>query len=106
MQEMEGLKSILSKTIGKKFRCFNSIFDSSLGYKITYFLGNSDDGDRILTDLLWIEIESNRNKFESIPSWIPLQSLQCLRIFGGNFWRLWKGDGQVYCSSSSKLSLC
>ncbi|XP_057836186.1 disease resistance protein L6 isoform X2 [Cryptomeria japonica] len=93
--EMEGLKSILSKTIGKKFRCFNSIFDSSLGYKITYFLGNSDDGDRILTDLLWIEIESNRNKFESIPSWIPLQSLQCLRIFGGNFWRLWKGDGQV-----------
>ncbi|XP_059064206.1 disease resistance protein RUN1-like [Cryptomeria japonica] len=31
----------------------------------------------------------------SIPSWVPLQNLQCLRISGGCFQRLWQSDMQA-----------
>ncbi|GLJ05877.1 hypothetical protein SUGI_0027090 [Cryptomeria japonica] len=93
--EKKGFKNILTETKDKKIRCFNSIFDLSMKCQITYFLGNSDDRDLALTDLLWIELQVNGLEWTSIPSWIPLENLQCLRIIGGHLQRLWQKDDQV-----------
>ncbi|XP_057833747.2 disease resistance protein Roq1 [Cryptomeria japonica] len=91
----KGFKEILTETKDKKIRCFNSIFDPSIDCQITYFLGNSDDRDLALTDLLWIELQLNGHEWTSIPSWIALENLQSLRIIGGHLRRLWQKDGQV-----------
>ncbi|GLJ05883.1 hypothetical protein SUGI_0027160 [Cryptomeria japonica] len=93
--EEKGLKNVLTESKDKKTRCFNSVFDLSLDCRITYFLGNSDDRDLTLTDLLWIELRLNRHEWTNIPSWIPLENLQCLRIIGGHLQRLWQKDGQA-----------
>ncbi|KAH9293941.1 hypothetical protein KI387_040864 [Taxus chinensis] len=82
-------QNILMETNG---RCYNSISDL---FQITYFLGNSDDFAQTSSALLWLEISMVKEKHLSIPSWIPLQNLQCLRINGGCWERLWQSDAQA-----------
>ncbi|GLJ33336.1 hypothetical protein SUGI_0670680, partial [Cryptomeria japonica] len=90
--ESKGFRKILEQTKG---RCFHSIVDKSTGCKITYFLGEPEDGSDT-TYLLWLQLEYlNRAIKSSILSWIPLQHLQCLRIKNGCFQKLWQSDVQA-----------
>ncbi|GLJ51686.1 hypothetical protein SUGI_1098410 [Cryptomeria japonica] len=78
--ESKGFQTILAQTKG---RCFHSILDKSMGCKITYFLGEPEDGSEI--SLLWLQLE-----YLNLP-----QSLQCLRISNGRFRRSWQSDVQA-----------
>ncbi|GLJ43802.1 hypothetical protein SUGI_0911870 [Cryptomeria japonica] len=95
-----GFQNILAETKG---RCFHSILDKSIGCQITYFLGEPEDGSD--ASLLWLQLEylsylecltfPEFHMKSSIPSWIPLQKLQCLRISNGRFQKLWQSDMQA-----------
>ncbi|KAH9317337.1 hypothetical protein KI387_019106 [Taxus chinensis] len=107
-QEAKGFQNILA-TPGYNFRCLNSIFD---GYtEIRYFvIGKSNDCHEQSTCLLWLELDFSL--FESlegehmtsvpwpctIPSWIPLQDLQYLKISNGRLRTLWQDDEQAPCN--------
>ncbi|XP_059069222.1 disease resistance protein Roq1 isoform X2 [Cryptomeria japonica] len=93
--ELEGLKKILATTKYSAFRCLNSIFDRSIGSQITYFLGNRDDRAETSTALLWLELDLNWDSYRRIPSWIPLQNLQSLKIKRGHVTRLWQRNLQA-----------
>ncbi|KAH9330195.1 hypothetical protein KI387_002303, partial [Taxus chinensis] len=88
----KGFQSILAETNG---RCFHSIFDRSIGSYITYFLGNSDDRGQSSTSLLWLELDLYLVELANIPSWIPLQNLECLKIRHGHLEQLWQSYSQA-----------
>ncbi|XP_059077352.1 disease resistance protein Roq1 [Cryptomeria japonica] len=92
--ELMSFRNILNKT---NVRCFHSIFDKSMNYQVTFFLGQSDICVETSASLLWLQLEGNSTTqpMKSIPSWIPLQSLQCLKIKGGRFKTLWENHIQV-----------
>ncbi|KAH9288615.1 hypothetical protein KI387_032732 [Taxus chinensis] len=94
--ESKGFQNILTETNG---RCFHSIFDPSMNCKITYFVEKSNNSADTSTVLLWLELDLKGNKLKSIPSWIPLQNLQYLRIVDGRLKKLWQDDLQVSSSS-------
>ncbi|KAH9294115.1 hypothetical protein KI387_040682 [Taxus chinensis] len=94
--ESKGFQNILTETNG---RCFHSIFDPSMSCKITYFVEKSNNSADTSTVLLWLELDLKGNKLKSIPSWIPLQNLQYLRIVDGRLKKLWQDDLQVSSSS-------
>ncbi|KAH9320249.1 hypothetical protein KI387_022018, partial [Taxus chinensis] len=97
--EFMGFQNILSQTKG---RSFYSIFDESMNSRITYFVGASGDSPETSTALLWLQLDYldrphlplDASIHPSIPSWIPLQNLQCLRINNGYFKRLWQSHVQ------------
>ncbi|GLJ14045.1 hypothetical protein SUGI_0224630 [Cryptomeria japonica] len=111
-QEEKGFESILAGMSGHSFRCLNSIFDQYTTLQFRYFLGNVNDCEDS-TSLLWLEIDSSMlekqdeheniegefmssmSSSHTIPSWIPLQNLQYLKIYQGSFQRLWRRDHQV-----------
>ncbi|GLJ38870.1 hypothetical protein SUGI_0792360 [Cryptomeria japonica] len=77
-------KAIFEQAQEQRHRCFNSINDESISDKsITYFIGNLEKS----TNLQWLEL----NGSESIPSWIPLEKLEGLRIRGRLPRKLWDG---------------
>ncbi|XP_059065049.1 disease resistance protein Roq1 isoform X2 [Cryptomeria japonica] len=91
----KGFKEILAETKG---RCFHSFYDSSLQIEITYFTAE--------TDLLWLETRGSLlfEKLKSIPSWIPLQKLQCLSIEGvGELWSTFQQQLQNKTQASFEL---
>ncbi|GLJ33571.1 hypothetical protein SUGI_0675010 [Cryptomeria japonica] len=102
--ESEGFQNILAQIKG---RCFHSFMDKSMDCQITYFIGEAEDSSE--TSLLWLqldylnrpqldtnsELDTNSDINPSIPPWITLQNLKCLRISGGRFQRLWESDGQA-----------
>ncbi|KAH9288821.1 hypothetical protein KI387_032938, partial [Taxus chinensis] len=91
--ELKGFQNILAQT---KDRCFHSIFDESLSSRITYFVGQSDDSGKASACLLWLQLELDScTRYPSIPSWIPLQNLQFLRICYGRLERLWQSNVQT-----------
>ncbi|GLJ57083.1 hypothetical protein SUGI_1293690 [Cryptomeria japonica] len=90
--ELMGHETILAKT---NVRCFQSIFDESMGSQVTFFLAQSDSCVETSAFLLWLQLEGNSSELPSIPSWIPLRKLQCLKIKGGRFNRLWEDHMQV-----------
>ncbi|XP_057817417.2 disease resistance protein Roq1 [Cryptomeria japonica] len=92
--ELRSFKNILTEI---NVRCFHSIFDEAMNSRVTFFLGQSDNRAGTSARLLWLELEGNSTKqsMKSIPSWIPLQSLQCLKIKGGRFTTLWKNRIQA-----------
>ncbi|KAH9288753.1 hypothetical protein KI387_032870 [Taxus chinensis] len=97
--ESKGFAKILTET---KSRCFHSMRDSSISSQIVYFLGNLNDCGVSSIALLWLELELDQpwSKLKSIPSWIPLQNLQGLRVNGSlqNLWapeRIQQVDQQV-----------
>ncbi|KAH9288620.1 hypothetical protein KI387_032737, partial [Taxus chinensis] len=94
--ESKGFQNILTETNG---RCFHSIFDPSMNCKITYFVEKSNNSADTSTVLLWLEVDLKGNKLKSIPSWIPLQNLQYLRIVDGRLKKLWQDNLQVSSSS-------
>ncbi|KAH9288565.1 hypothetical protein KI387_032682 [Taxus chinensis] len=94
--ESKGFQTILTETNG---RCFHSIFDPSMNCKITYFVEKSNNSADTSTVLLWLELDLKGNELKSIPSWIPLQNLQYLRIVDGCLKKLWQDDLQVSNSS-------
>ncbi|GLJ33300.1 hypothetical protein SUGI_0670000 [Cryptomeria japonica] len=90
-------KSLASKPFQNIFmelngRCFNCISDS---FQMTYFFGNSDDSVQTSSTLLSLELSMFKDKHLTIPSWLPLQNLQYLRIKGGCLERLWQSDSQA-----------
>ncbi|XP_057839911.2 disease resistance protein Roq1 [Cryptomeria japonica] len=87
--ESMGFRNILTKT---NLRCFHSFFDKSMNSQVTFFLGQSDNYVEMSSSLLWLELEgySTKQSIKGIPSWIPLQSLQYLKIKVGPFKTLWK----------------
>ncbi|KAH9288834.1 hypothetical protein KI387_032951 [Taxus chinensis] len=89
--ELEGFQAILSKS---NWRCFGSLKDKSMEAKITYFIGNTDDWVHSFASLIWLELHFIDHKHTNIPSWIPLENLQCLSIAGGHLERLWQSDVQ------------
>lgn len=105
MQELKGFENILAQTTD---RCFHSFLDKSMDCQITFFIGEKEDSSD--ASLLWLQLDyQNRPQLEmnsdinpSIPPWINLQNLKCLRISGGRFQRLWQSNSQVDCSSPSK----
>ncbi|GLJ33372.1 hypothetical protein SUGI_0671350 [Cryptomeria japonica] len=90
--ERKGFQNILSQTKG---RCFHSIYDRSVGSQITYFMGESEERGETSSSLLWLQLDLNCRELSSIPPWIPLQNLQCLRISHGYLKRLWQSNVQV-----------
>ncbi|KAH9288823.1 hypothetical protein KI387_032940, partial [Taxus chinensis] len=91
--ELKGFQNILAQTKG---RCFHSIFDEFLCSRITYFVGQSDDSGKASACLLWLQLElDSRTRYPSIPSWIPIQNLQFLRICYGHLERLWQSTVQT-----------
>ncbi|GLJ07135.1 hypothetical protein SUGI_0059480 [Cryptomeria japonica] len=111
--ESNGLKTIFSQTKG---RCFHSIFDKSLNAEVQFFLRESDDREEMSSSLLWLHLcypyvycrpySSNSSRLScqdhlnfsvqpQIPSWIPLQNVQCLRVGNGYFKRLWQQDAEA-----------
>ncbi|XP_057837034.2 disease resistance protein RPP5-like [Cryptomeria japonica] len=93
--ELKGFQNILNETNYYSFRCFHSFFDSSVGGRITFFLGNSDGCSETSTVLLSLELYLREAKLISIPSWIPLRNLQRLRIVFGCLKRLWYDNAQA-----------
>ncbi|XP_057846636.1 disease resistance protein Roq1 isoform X2 [Cryptomeria japonica] len=89
--ESKGFESILAQTKG---RCFNSIFDRSMNSQITFFLGESDDCAEKSAILLWLQLDVDHKERKCIPSWIPLQNLETLRISGGLLKRMWQSHQQ------------
>ncbi|XP_059068378.1 disease resistance protein Roq1-like [Cryptomeria japonica] len=102
--ESEGYEKILATAKGHSFRCLNSIFEMSIRSQITYFLGNRDDYSNTSVALLWFELDLSWHWHKSIPSWIPLQNLQCLKIKRGHLKRLWPRTLQVTCYKCSRSS--
>ncbi|XP_059065420.1 disease resistance protein Roq1 [Cryptomeria japonica] len=90
--EQVGLKTILTKT---NIRCFQSIFDESMGSQVTFFLAQSNTCFETSASLLWLQLEGNSTELSSIPSWIPLRKLQCLKIKGGRLKTLWEDRMQA-----------
>ncbi|KAH9304446.1 hypothetical protein KI387_008850, partial [Taxus chinensis] len=90
-----GFRNILAQTNGHSVRCLNSIKEKSMKCRIKYFLGNSDGRFETSTALLWLQLSYLSNKFTSIPSWIPLQNLECLKIMDGNLERLLENNAQA-----------
>ncbi|KAH9288819.1 hypothetical protein KI387_032936 [Taxus chinensis] len=91
--EFMGFQNILTQTKG---RCFHSIFDKSMCARATYFVADSNDSGKASTSLLWLHLELNSSThYPSIPSWIPLQNLQYLRISNGRLERLWQSNVQT-----------
>ncbi|KAH9288617.1 hypothetical protein KI387_032734, partial [Taxus chinensis] len=90
--ESKGFQNILIETNG---RCFHSIFDPSMSCKITYFVEKSNNSADTSTVLLWLELDLKGYQLKRIPSWIPLQNLQYLRIVDGRLKKLWQDDLQV-----------
>ncbi|GLJ33613.1 hypothetical protein SUGI_0675770 [Cryptomeria japonica] len=93
--ELKGFRNILWEINHHSFRCFHSFFDSSVGGRITFFLGNSDYCPDTSTVLLSLELYLREQQLISIPSWIPSQNLQRLRIVFGCLKRLWYDSAQV-----------
>ncbi|KAH9327205.1 hypothetical protein KI387_007383, partial [Taxus chinensis] len=93
--KLDGFLNILVQTNGPSVRCLNSTSDEFVSYRITYFIGNSDDCAERSNALLWLEISDLSPRLTSIPSWIPLQNLHCLKIINGNLERLSENDGQT-----------
>ncbi|XP_057813971.2 uncharacterized protein LOC131027886 [Cryptomeria japonica] len=103
--ESMGFENILAQTTG---RCFHSFFDKSLNFEIKFFLGESDDDIEPSTSLLllhiwypyaycglhpsnlWRQHQLNFGVQPRIPSWIPLENLQCIRISNGYLKYLWQ----------------
>ncbi|KAH9290013.1 hypothetical protein KI387_034130, partial [Taxus chinensis] len=97
--ESKGFAKILTET---KSRCFHSMRDSSISSQIVYFLKKLNDCGASSIALLWLELERDRScsEHESIPSWIPMQNLEGLRVDGSlqKFWapeRIEQVDQQV-----------
>ncbi|GLJ33560.1 hypothetical protein SUGI_0674840 [Cryptomeria japonica] len=96
--ESKEFQNIVARTTS---RCFHSILDKSMDCQITFFIGEPEDSSE--TSLLWLQLDYlNRTQLEtnsdinpSIPQWIDLQNLKCLRISGGRFQRLWQSDEQA-----------
>lgn len=98
-------ENIVAQTKG---RCFHSYFDKSLNSQVKFFLGESADSVEMSSCLLLLHIwypylysgpnSSNLNLSvqPGIPSWIPLQNMQFLRISNGYFKRLWQHDAEVF----------
>ncbi|GLJ34569.1 hypothetical protein SUGI_0695320 [Cryptomeria japonica] len=115
--ESKGFEDIFAQTKG---RCFHSIFDKSLNFEVQFFLGESDDNAEMSSCLLWLHLlypyYSNLNHLRyphqlsfsvqpKIPSWIPLQNMQCLRISNGCFKRLWEQDEEAP-TEMKQLEIC
>ncbi|XP_057871803.2 disease resistance protein Roq1 [Cryptomeria japonica] len=98
--ELKQFKNILTETTG---RCLLSIFDWSFGAQITCFLGNMDNSTEAPIALIWLQLDLTWSVQTSIPSWIPLQNLQCLRIVDGRLKRLWQNDTEVPCQLKELL---
>ncbi|XP_057813978.2 disease resistance protein Roq1-like [Cryptomeria japonica] len=115
LKKLESMKfeNIVAQTKG---RCFHSYFDKSLNSQVKFFLGESADSVEMSSCLLLLHIwytylysgpnSSNLNHLRhlqdgnlsvqpGIPSWIPLQNMQCLRISNGYFKRLWQHDAEA-----------
>ncbi|XP_057846334.2 disease resistance protein Roq1-like [Cryptomeria japonica] len=92
--ESMGLKNILTKT---NVRCFHSFFDKSLNLQVTFLLGQSNICGETSASLLWLQLMDTfiAEPLKSIPSWIPHQSLQYLKIIHGPFETLWENQIQV-----------
>ncbi|GLJ33364.1 hypothetical protein SUGI_0671230 [Cryptomeria japonica] len=90
--ESKGFKNILTIP---DIRCFLSIFDKSMGSKVTFFLGQENNRFETSGSLLWLQLEGNSTEQPSMPPWIPLQNLQCLRIRSVQFKTLWGNDMQA-----------
>ncbi|KAH9289011.1 hypothetical protein KI387_033128, partial [Taxus chinensis] len=103
--EAKGFQNIIKES---NIRCLHTMLnDSRLSpyySRITFFLGNTYDGDQTSTALLWLELDlQDKVLITSMPSWIPLQNLQGLRIrwepaLGhcyGYLNRLWKSGLQA-----------
>ncbi|XP_057837004.2 disease resistance protein Roq1 [Cryptomeria japonica] len=93
--QLKGFRNIIRESNHHSFRCFHSFFDSSVGGRITFFLGNSDDCPENATVLLSLELYLREEQLISIPSWIPLRNLQRLRVVFGRLKRLWYEAAQV-----------
>ncbi|KAH9312671.1 hypothetical protein KI387_027706 [Taxus chinensis] len=112
--EVKGFQNILAQTPGYSFRCLNSIFDENTTFEFRYFLiGDSNGYDEPSTALLWLEIDMSLcetlDELESvegqdiksvpsprtIPCWIPLQSLQYLKVSNGRLPKLWQDEEQA-----------
>ncbi|KAH9317335.1 hypothetical protein KI387_019104, partial [Taxus chinensis] len=112
--EANGFQNILARTPGYSFRCLNSISDENTTFQLRYFLiRNSNDYDEPSTALLWLEIDlslcekldeldSLEEHMKSVPSpcttipcWIPLQSLQYLKVSSGRLGKLWQDEEQA-----------
>ncbi|KAH9288683.1 hypothetical protein KI387_032800, partial [Taxus chinensis] len=94
--ESMGFRKILAETNG---RCFHSIKDMSISSKITYFIGNTNDCATANTSpvLLWLELDIElgvQSKLTGIPSWIPAEKLQGLRV-DGPLQELWNPNLQI-----------
>ncbi|KAH9290031.1 hypothetical protein KI387_034148, partial [Taxus chinensis] len=89
--ESKGFQKTLLET---NARCFHSMQDRFMDAQITFFIGNSDDCSQESTSLLWLKLILNGNEHTCIPSWIPLQNLQCLKIFHGPLKGLWMNNVQ------------
>ncbi|GLJ33351.1 hypothetical protein SUGI_0670920 [Cryptomeria japonica] len=92
--ESMGFKTILGKT---NIRCFHSIFDESMGSQVTFFLGQPDTCLETSASLLWLQLEGNSGEQPCIPSWIPVQNLQGLKIKSGQLKTLWENRIQAPC---------
>ncbi|GLJ57081.1 hypothetical protein SUGI_1293520 [Cryptomeria japonica] len=90
--ESKGFDNILANT---NFRCFHSIFDKSMGSQVTFFLSQPKNCSEMSASLLWLQLQPNSTEQPSIPSWIPLQNLQCLKIEHGQFKKLWNDSIQA-----------
>ncbi|KAH9288682.1 hypothetical protein KI387_032799, partial [Taxus chinensis] len=80
--ESWGFRKILAET---DHRCFHSIEDMSISSRITYFIGITNDTANASSVLLWLELDidaGSQSKLKGIPSWIPVEKLQGLRVDG------------------------
>ena len=93
IQESKQFKNILTETTG---RCLLSMFDWSFGAQITCFLGNMDDSAEAPIALIWLQLDLSWSVHTSIPSWVLLQNLECLRIVDGRLKRLWQNDTGIF----------
>ncbi|GLJ24393.1 hypothetical protein SUGI_0465870 [Cryptomeria japonica] len=95
--QFTGLKTILAKI---NARCFHSIHDNSLGCRVTFFLGQSDSCVEMSASLLWLKLDGPSfgaiESQASFPSWIPLQNLQCLKIWDREFKTLFENRIQGF----------
>ncbi|KAH9290030.1 hypothetical protein KI387_034147, partial [Taxus chinensis] len=94
------LQSLESKGFQKTLalinaRCFHSMRDRLMDAQITFFIGNSDYCSQASSSLLWLELMLNGNEHTCIPSWVPLQNLQGLKVSYGWLKRLWENNVQA-----------
>ncbi|XP_059076036.1 disease resistance protein RUN1-like [Cryptomeria japonica] len=79
--ETKSFSDILKEADGRCYRSFNSIRNKS----ITYFVENSRTNSGTSPTLRWLQL----NGKDSIPSWVPLQDLEGLRVRGRLSLSLW-----------------